>query len=486
MSDDIEVDRAAVLRTFVGEGEELLAAMEAELLTLEGDAHDGRGLGELLRLAHTIKGNASLFGFDDVVAVAHTVETRLQATALPVAAPELSRLLVAFDELRAAFRAAARAEDEEAAIENDATIRVGLARLDRMLEMIGEVLVARARGDWDALERPVRELESLVASARTVPIGPAFRPYARMVRDLAEAHGKRARLDVSGEEVEVDARVVERLRDPLGHLVRNAIDHGLETPAERAAAGKNATGAIRLRTHREGGHLVLTLSDDGRGIDRARLCRRAAERGFGDVSSFDDRRLHALLFEPGFSTADEVTELSGRGVGLDVVLRHVQSLRGTIEVETRAGQGTTFHLRVPLSVALMSCFVVESGGETYLLPSDAVRACVELADAGERATTVMSLRGEPLACVRLGELFGAATAAARPSVVVVEHGRLRAGLVVDRLVGEEEAMVKPLSRLFRRAEVVSGSAVLGTGRVALVVDVASVIRRAAEPIGGGR
>jgi len=221
MSDDIEVDRAAVLRTFVGEGEELLAAMEAELLTLEGDAHDGRGLGELLRLAHTIKGNASLFGFDDVVAVAHTVETRLQATALPVAAPELSRLLVAFDELRAAFRAAARAEDEEAAIENDATIRVGLARLDRMLEMIGEVLVARARGDWEALERPVRGVEDAGAMQHLV--------------------GVRARLDVQ----------LEAGRLPEGVLlVRPDLRVDVECAEEReAAAGDGAAREIEVERH---------------------------------------------------------------------------------------------------------------------------------------------------------------------------------------------------------------------------------------------
>ncbi|HXU74164.1 MAG TPA: chemotaxis protein CheW [Polyangia bacterium] len=483
---DVDLDRAAVLRTFAGEGEELLAAIEAGLLALEAHPRAAANKAELLRLAHTMKGNASLFGFDDVVAAAHAFESLLQATESPPAPAQMARLLAGFDALGAAFRAALRDGADGRAPEADATIRVDLGRFDRMLEMLGEVLVARARTDWEALERPVRELEGLVASARTVPIGPSFRPYARMVRDLAAAHGKRARLEVSGEEVEVDARVVEQLRDPLTHLLRNAIDHGIEAPERRVAAGKDAVGLIRLRAHREGGQLQVTLADDGGGIDRGRVVRRAAERGHGDVSRWDDRRLYGLLFEPGFSTADDVTELSGRGVGLDVVLGHLQALRGRVDVETAPGDGTAFHLRVPITVALLGCFAVEAGGETYLLPSDAVRACLELGDAGDGATAVVNVRGEPLACVRLGEMFGAATAAARPSVVVVEHGRERAGLVVDRLVGEQQTMVKPLARLFRRAEVVSGSAVLGSGRIALVVDVASVIRRAAEQSGGGR
>jgi two-component system chemotaxis sensor kinase CheA len=488
VSDDVELEleRAAVMRTFVGEGEELLAAIEAELLALEADPRDAGRLHELFRLAHTVKGNASLVGFDDVVAVAHELESALGRTTSPPPSEAVAGLFAAFDRLRAAFVAAAGVADDAPA-ERDATIRVELARLDRVLELVGELAVARLHADWDALERPMRELESLVARARAVPIGPAFRPYARMVRELAAAHGKRARLEVTGEEVEVDARVVAELRDPLTHLVRNAIDHGLETPEARVAAGKDAVGTLRLSARRESGHLVLALSDDGAGIDRARLIRRAAERGFGDVSSWDARRLQRILFEPGFTTADEVSELSGRGVGLDVVLRRVEALRGSVEIETEAGRGTAFFLRVPITVALLSCFAVEAGGDTFLLPSDAVRACAELDDAGEeRATRVMSLRGEPLPCVRLAELFGADSAAERPSVVVVEHARQRAGLVVDRLLGEQQMMVKPLARLFRRAEVVSGSAVLGTGRVALVVDVASVIRRASETFGGGR
>jgi two-component system chemotaxis sensor kinase CheA len=518
---DFDIDRAVLLRTFCAEAEELLAQMEQQLLALEADPRQAERLRELHRLAHTVKGNASLLGFDQVVSVAHAVENLLHRMKPPVAVAQVSRMLAGVDGLRALLRhAAADEHPPEALVEGlmaqlegtaaaaapvesvatrDTTIRVELERLDRMLEMIGEVMVARSRvrlrldgGDlaqlrdeWEEVERPLQVLEELVTRARTVPVGPSFRPYGRLVRELAEAHGKRARLEVSGEEVEVDARVVEQLRDPLTHLLRNALDHGLEAPEARERAGKDPVGTIKMVVRREGGHLHLTLSDDGVGIDRARLAKRASERGFGDTSGWDDRRLFGLLFEPGFSTAEKVTELSGRGVGLDVVLRNVQQLRGAVEVTTEAGRGTAFHLRVPVTVALLSCFAVESGGETFLLPSDTVRECVELTGEAPRRSGLLNVRGEPLAWVRLGELLElSGQSTGRASVVVVEHGEKRAGLVVDRLVGEQVAMVKPLMRLFRNADAVSGSAVLGSGRVALMVDVAQVVRRASDA--GGR
>jgi two-component system chemotaxis sensor kinase CheA len=523
MSDDFDIDRAALLRTFVAEGVELLAAMEAGLLSLESNPRDEARLRELFRLAHTVKGNASLLGFDQVVELAHASEDALHRLTLPVDGSAVSRLLAAVDGLRLLFRHAAEDEQVGADVlasllarltatsdaaapadvqeQRETTIRIDLERLDRMLEMIGEVAVARARArmhledgdvarlrdDWEELESPLAELEQLVSRARTVPVGPSFRPYARMVRELAQSNGKRARLVVDGEDVEVDARVIEQLRDPLTHMVRNAIDHGLESPEKRAAAGKDPLGVLKLSARREGGHLSLILSDDGAGIDKQKLIARAVERGFTDAPTWDERRLFRLLFESGFSTASQVTELSGRGVGLDVVLRHVQSLRGEVEISSEPGRGTAFHLRVPITVALLSCFAVDAAGETFLLPSDTVRECVELPGGAPRSTGLLNLRGEPLAWVRLSELFDLPGGeAGRSSVVIVEHGQKRAGLVVDRLLGEQQTMVKPLARLFRRADGVAGSAVMGTGRVALVLDVASVVRRASETSAGGR
>jgi two-component system chemotaxis sensor kinase CheA len=261
----------------------------------------------------------------------------------------------------------------------------------------------------------------------------------------------------------------------------------LEPPERRQALGKDPVGVITLEARRQGGYLHLELADDGAGLDRDKIVARARERGLGDASGWDDRRVHALLFESGFSTAAAVTSLSGRGVGLDVVKRHVESLRGTVEVSGRRDQGTRFVLVVPISVALISCFAVEAAGQTFLVPGEAVRECVELRGDEGRSTGLLRLRDEALSWVRLGELFDLGRPTTRrQSVVVVEHGQRRAGLVVDQLLGERQTMVKPLGRLFQHARTVCGSAVLGRGQVALLLDVPSVVERACQPSAGER
>jgi two-component system chemotaxis sensor kinase CheA len=248
-------EREAILRTFAAEGAELLAQMERELAALESDPGDGERLRTLFRLAHTVKGNASLVGFDLAVEKAHALESALDALTAPVDPRELGPFFAAVEELRRAMRPAGSAEAE-------ATVRIDLDRLDRMLERIGEVAAARLRVQpfvderpelrdaWAELDEPLRALEALVTGARTVPIGPSLQPYARLTRELAETHGKRVRLVVDGEEVEVDARVVQQLREPMTHLIRNAVDHGLETPIARHAAGKDPVGTIRLSARR--------------------------------------------------------------------------------------------------------------------------------------------------------------------------------------------------------------------------------------------
>jgi two-component system chemotaxis sensor kinase CheA len=471
VSEGFDQEREAILRTFAAEGAELLAAMERELTALESDAHDGERLRTLFRLAHTVKGNASLVGLDRAVELAHRLESALAELPVPVDAAELSPFFAAVEELRGAMRPGGAGEQ-------DATVRIDLDRLDRMLERIGEVAAARLRGE--EIDQPLRELEALVSGARTVPIGPSFRPYARLVRELAEAHGKRARLSVDGEEVEVDARVVQQLREPMTHLIRNAIDHGLEPPEQRIAAGKDEVGTLALSARRSGAHLVVELADDGAGIDRERIRARAIAAGRADASGWDAAQLDALLWEPGFSTAERVTDLSGRGVGLDVVKRQIESMRGNVQLVSTRGRGTRFRLRVPISAALVSCFAVASGGEVFLLPAESVRECVELRghDGGSQ---LHNLRGEALAWVRLDELFAMpceAEAQARESLVVVQHGSRGAGLVVERILGEQLLMVKPLARLFQHAGTVSGSAVLGSGRVALLLDVPQLVDQA--------
>ena len=392
----------------------------------------------------------------------------------------------------------APASGDDAGRRRARTLRVDVDKLDRTLDLVGELTIARGRVAQmleegrpaaDVLEahreagRLHMDLQELVMKLRMVPLGPTFRSYLRTVRDVAPAHGKRARLEIEGEDVEVDTSVVEHLRDALTHLVRNAVDHGIETPDVRAARGKDPCGTIRLSARHEGGTVVIEVTDDGAGLDRARIAARAQERGAAAGERPADADLLRLVVAPGFSTADQVTELSGRGVGLDVVRRQAEALRGTLSLHTAEGRGSRFTLRLPLTLAVIEGFSVGVGDETYVIPLHAVVECLELPrerhDAG--AEGVLSLRGEPLPFLRLRGVLGVAgEPPRRQSVVVVRHDGGRAGLVVDQLLGDGQAVIKPLGRLFGDLPGVSGSTILGSGRIALILDVASLVRRALE------
>jgi two-component system chemotaxis sensor kinase CheA len=267
-------------------------------------------------------------------------------------------------------------------------------------------------------------------------------------------------------------------------MVRNAIDHGIEAPAVRRERGKDPTGRITLRARHEAGSIVMALSDDGAGLDRDRILARARQRGLvGDGEQPTDRQIFELIFEPGFSTADTVTELSGRGVGMDVVRRNVEAIHGSISIDSRTGEGTTLTLRLPLTLAIIEGFAVGTAGETYIIPLDSVRECLELPADAERDTLsgVLSVRGEPLPYVRLRGLFALGTdAAPRESVVIVQQAAGRFGLVVDSLLGNTQAVVKPLDRTLRATPGISCSTVLGNGRVALILDVPGLMHQVLE------
>jgi two-component system chemotaxis sensor kinase CheA len=306
---------------------------------------------------------------------------------------------------------------------------------------------------------------------RMVPLGASFRPHARTVRDAALAKGKQARLVIEGEEVEADLAVVEQLRDPITHMVRNAVDHGVERPDERRARGKEPVATITLRARHEAGQLVVEVADDGAGIDHARILARARERGLlRESQSLGEREIHELMFSPGFSTAESVTELSGRGIGMDVVRRNIASLR--------AGEGTTLTIRLPLTLAVIPGFLVAAGGERYVLPLECVVECLDLPSAGYDSgpTGVAELRGESVPYLRVADVLGAgARAAARECLVVVEHGEGLAGLAVDGLLGEAQIVVQSLGHPLHSVRGVSGSTILGDGRVALILDVAALL-----------
>jgi len=361
-------------------------------------------------------------------------------------------------------------------------LSIALERLRTVLSQVdatGQGLDALVEAD-----RVFGDLRSLAMRLRLVPIGPMFHAQARNVRDLAAAHGKAARLVVEGDDVEVDSAVVDELRDPITHMIRNAVDHAIEPQETRTRAGKDAVGTIVLRARHEAGRIVVELCDDGAGFDRERILARARERGMiAEGSRLDDDDVYRLVLEPGFSTASAVTDLSGRGVGMDVVARNVAALKGTLAIASRPGEGSTVTIRVPLTLAIIDGFAVGVADETYVIPMDAVRECLALPRGGGGAPSagsgLLELRGAPLPFLRLREVF-ALPGAPPPieSVVVVESEGTRVGLAVDALHGESEAVVKPLGEVLERADGVTGSTILGDGRVALIVDVPTILRNA--------
>ncbi|HEY2324352.1 MAG TPA: chemotaxis protein CheA [Thermoanaerobaculia bacterium] len=462
------------MTTFVEEAIEDIAALESGLLALEVAPDDAEVKQELLRRAHTIKGNASCVGLTSVTTFAHAYEElleRIHENAMQADPAVVTLLLSGIDTFRRLIAAPSSGGAQRTAARS---LRVASEKLDRMLDLTGEIAIARGRvqqlmasADYEAIAEVEgqltsleTELQELIMGARMVPVGPLFRSYTRVVRDTAATHGKAAQLITSGDDVEVDTTAVEMLRDPLTHMIRNAIDHGIEEPEQRVANGKPATGTITLAARHEAGSVVIRISDDGAGI-----------RVEGD-------RLDKI-FEPGFSTAESVTDLSGRGVGMDVVRRAVESLRGTIDVDTSIGKGTTFTIRIPLTLAVIDGFRVTAATESFIVPMDHVIECIELppAERSEEESGVLLLRDEIIPYVRLRNLFGLPTkTTSRENVLVVRHGSAKAGLVVDELHGSSQAVIKPLGNYFEDVPGIAGSSILGSGRVALILDTPTILR----------
>jgi two-component system chemotaxis sensor kinase CheA len=371
------------------------------------------------------------------------------------------------------------------------TLRVNVEKLDRMLSLSGEIAIARGRvrallhqhgnrDEAEELDRLSRELQEEILKVRAVPVGPTLTLHTRTVRDAASKFNKDARLVIEGEGVEVDTSVVELLRDPLTHLVRNAVGHGLETPQQRLAAGKSPCGTVTLSARHEGGFFVLEVKDDGRGFDREAIIREARVRG-RNVEHLSDEELFKIPFEAGFTTATEITDLSGRGVGLDVVRHNLEKLRGNVSVQSVKGEGATLTLKLPLTLAIIDAFFVGAGGETYAIPLESMIECIDLKGDDGAAAGVLTFRDEALPWIGLSQHFGnPSTPGARRSLVVVQHGKGRAGLVVERLDGEDQTVLKPLTGLAAGARGVAGSALLGDGRVALILDVPSLLDTAVE------
>ncbi len=375
----------------------------------------------------------------------------------------------------------------------DASIRVSAEKLDRLIDLVGELVTNQARltsvseriGDPD-LASPVEEVERLtdelrdsVLNIRMMPIGSTFSRFRRLVRDLSAGLGKEIELVTRGGETELDKTIIERLNDPLVHLIRNSIDHGIEPPGAREASGKPPAGSIRLSASHRGANVEISIADDGAGLDAQRIREKAVERGLiAEGAELSESEVFSLIFSPGFSTSSNVTDISGRGVGMDVVKRAIEGIRGTIEVSAQRGEGTVITLRLPLTLAIIEGLLVTIGRGYYILPLMSVEECVELpvnAGGGNRSR-ILNIRGDMVPFVRLRDHFGMEEEMPETEhVIIADLGGTRCGFVVDDIIGNHQTVKKSLGPVFKDQRNVSGASILGDGTVALILDVSTLI-----------
>ncbi|GAB7532905.1 chemotaxis protein CheA [Pseudomonas sp. 3A(2025)] len=374
-----------------------------------------------------------------------------------------------------------------------AMIKVSASKLDELINLVGELVIstagaqiqARLSGDNRCIEstqavfQHVEQIRDNALKLRMVEVGETFNRFHRVVRDVSQELDKKIQLTIRGGETELDKSVIDKIADPLTHLVRNAIDHGIEPAAERLAAGKPVEGNLSLNAYHDSGMIVLEISDDGRGLNTQRILDKAIAKGMVEPDAvLAERDIHALIFEPGFSTAEQVSNLSGRGVGMDVVRSAIDQLRGLIEIDSVAGFGCIFRIRLPLTLAIIDGFQVSVGDESFVIPLDMVTECMEAPEhALDKGHGYLNLRGHPLPCIALDSHFGIkASPSRRRNIVVVSQGRQQAGLVVDQLHGELQTVIKPLGKMFQHLRGISGSTILGSGQVALILDIPSLLR----------
>jgi len=391
--------------------------------------------------------------------------------------------------------AASQASQAARAAAGDQSVRIDTAKLDALVDIVGELVIAqtlvnmsgtvtaseRLLKDVSQVTKIVRDVQELAMSMRMLPIGPTFQKMARLVRDVSRKAGKLVNLTISGEDTEVDKNVIQMIGDPLIHMVRNAVDHGIEPPDVRRAAGKPEAGHVHLDAGHQGGNIVIRISDDGKGMDPAALIRKGIEKGLVKPGQeLSDQEAFGLIFAPGFSTAAVVTDISGRGVGMDVVRRNIESLRGRVDIASEPGRGSTFTIRLPLTLAIIDGMVIRLGGERLIIPTividQSLRPRPEQITVVQQRGEVLNIRGRLIPLVQLGRLFGlCGRLDPCRAMVVIAHceGRL-IGLVVEELIGQQQVVIKTLGERFQGLKGISGAAILGDGRVGLILEVGGV------------
>lgn len=459
-------------------------------------------ISEYLRLIHELPEGDARLGEILVrcgTVTAQELEAALNAQADAVSPQPIGTILVEQGSVRQPVIDAALARQEQAKAakaQESHSIRIDAEKLDHLITLIGELVIAGASTNLVArraqntelqesastLLQLVEEVRDSALQLRMVKIGGTFSRFQRVVHDVAKEIGKDIGLVINGADTELDKTVVEKIADPLTHLVRNAIDHGIEPAEIRTARGKPAKGTVTLNAYHDSGCIVIEVSDDGGGLKRDRILEKAIERGLVEPgSNLSDADIYNLIFEPGFSTAEKITNLSGRGVGMDVVKRNITALRGTIALSSQEGVGTTVTVRLPLTLAIIDGFLVGLGKSMFVVPLDMIEECVEY--SAERGHDYTNLRGEVLPFIRLREVFDVGgPPARRESIVVVRYAGQKAGLVVDALHGEFQTVIKPLNKLFSQAKCISGSTILGSGEVALIVDVPALIQQTGDSL----
>lgn len=537
---------------FVLEAREHLSNIEQELLRLENTPGDTESVHALFRSFHTIKGLAAIAGAETAREVAHQTENLLDEVRggtravngvlvdLALASADFLSEVVSAAEQLDRGEAAAIPEDASALLDQlyvamqdcpegtasrpaaaavvprrthvpgarqstGSAVKVDTAKLDQLVDLVGELVIAQSLVQLDPalaairepktvknlnhLGRITTELQKTAMSLRVVPIGQTFRRMARVFRDLVQESNKMAVLETAGEDAELDRTIVEQLADPLMHMIRNAVDHGLEFPADRELAGKPVEGRIRLSAAHQSGHVVIEVSDDGRGLDQERILRKAIERGLvKEQAQLAPAEVLELIFQPGFSTSDQVTAISGRGVGMDVVRREIEKLRGRVEVRSEAGMGTTFLLRVPLTLAIIDALVVKHCNHRFILPLYTVREILkpggQTINTVEERHEVALLRDRVVPVLRMEGLLGESVASwhdgrrrtSEESVlVVVEAGTKRVALAVDEVLGKQEVVIKSLGDWMGRIRGVAGGAILGDGSVGIILDLDGLV-----------